>query len=431
MKGESTVRRMRSLDPKSAAFTLLLGALVTLSSFATDMGLPVLDATAAALGVTSARAAYTLSVFVLGFALGPLFFGSLSDRLGRRPVLLAGCAAFASFGAAAAFARSFHALLVCRLVMGVGAGTVQVLVIATVRDVYAGAEARVRQSHVNLAAGLAPVIAPTLGALTAAVGGWRLIYGVLAAGGITLLGVVALRLDESLPRRTARGSESIARRYARVFRHPVSAGYVLVGAMNFGALFSYVSGSSLVLMDALGVSRRTYGALFACAAFGLVIGAWVNARLTRRGVAAERLIVAGLAAVVTSAVALLAATIAGVLSVGLLVPLAAVGTVGQGIVRPHTAQGALELLPDIAGVASAVLTSTQMLTAALTGAVVAALFDRYSSLAMTAPMTACALAAAIVYVAVVRRAERAATCACAGSVDRGSDDRFGLVSTQH
>ena len=422
---------MRSVRPESAAFTLLLGALITLASFATDMGLPVLDATAESLGVNSARAAYTLSVFILGFALGPLLFGSMSDRIGRRPVLLAGCAAYAGFGAAAAFARSIDALLLCRLVMGVGAGTVQVLVIATVRDVYDGAEARVRQSYVNLAAGLAPVIAPTLGVVTAAAGGWRLIYGVLAAGGVTLLGVVALRLPESLPRRTAPVSESLARRYARVLRHRVSVGYVLIGALNFGALFSCVSGSSLVLINVLHVSRRRYAALFACVALGLVAGAWISARLVRRGVAARWLLVLGIAAITTSAVVLLAATLAGALSVGLLVPLAVLGATGQGIARPHTTQGALEPLPEIAGAVSAVLSSTQMLTAALTSALVAALFDQYSSLAMTAPMAACALAAVAVYVAVVRHAEPAATCAGGSRIDRGRHDGLGLVSTQH
>jgi len=430
MTAAPTVRPMRSLRPESAVFTLLLSALVTLASFATGMGLPVLDATAASLGVTSARAAYTLSVFIFGFALGPLFFGALSDRFGRRPMLLAGCAAFAGFGAVAAFARSIHALLLCCLLMGVGAGTVQVLVVAVVRDVYGGAEARVRQSYVNLAAWLAPVIAPTLGVLTAAVGGWRLIYGILAASGITLLGVVALGFDESLPQRTTLLSDSLARRYARVLRDPVSVGYVLVGALNFGALFAYISGSSLVLIDGLRVTRSAYGALFACTSLGLVVGAWVSARLTRRGVASDRLVVVGLAAVVASAVAILAATVADVLSVRLLVPLAAVATVGQGIVRPHTAQGALEPFPEIAGVASAVLSGAQMLTAALVSAVVAALFTTHSSLAMAAPMAACALAAVAVYVAMVRRAERAATVSGNLRADRRSDGRVGLISTQ-
>jgi len=422
---------MRSLRPESPAFTLLLGALVTLSSFATDMGLPVLDATAASLGVTSARAAYTLSVFIFGCAMGPLVFGPLSDRLGRRPVLLCGCAAFAGFGGVAAFARSLDALLLCRLLMGVGAGTVQVVVVALVREVYAGAEARVRQSYVNLAAGLAPVIAPTLGVLTAAVGGWRLVYGVLAAGGTALLSAVALGLGESLPRRTALAPDSLARRYARVLRHPVSIGYVLVGAFNFGTLFAYVSGSSLVLIDILRVSRRRYGALFACTALGLVVGALISARLTRRGVASERLVVIGLTAVAASAVAILTTTVAGVRSVGLLVALAAIGMVGQGIARPHTAQGALEPLPEIAGAASALLSSAQMLTGAIASAIVAALFGGHSSLAMAAPMAACALTAVAVYVGVVRRAERAVTRARNWSANRGSDGRFGLVSVQN
>src|SRR5215207_7966293 len=98
--------RMNRLRPHSPAFTILLGALVTLAAFATDMGLPVLDATAASLGVAPATAALTLSVFMAGFALGPLVCAPLSDRHGRRPVLLAACATFAAFGALGAFAQS-------------------------------------------------------------------------------------------------------------------------------------------------------------------------------------------------------------------------------------------------------------------------------------------------------------------------------------
>jgi DHA1 family bicyclomycin/chloramphenicol resistance-like MFS transporter len=367
----------------------------------------------------------------LGFALGPLLFGPLSDRLGRRPLLLAGCAAFASSSAVAALTRSIEALLLCRFLMGVGAGTVQVVVVAMVRDAYAATEARVRQSEVNLAAGLAPVIAPTIGILTAAVGGWRLMYGVLSIGGIALLGAVALGLDESLPRRTALVSESLPRRYARVLRHPISFGYVLIGALNFGSLFAYVSGSSLVLVGVLRVSRGAYAALCGCTALGLVVGSWVSARLTRRGIPSERLVVLGLVPVFTSAVAILAATVAGVMSVALLVPLAAIGTVGHGIARPHIAQGALEPLPEIAGVTSAVLSGAQMLTAALASALVAALFDSHSTLAMSAPMASCALAAVSVYVAVIRRGEPAAIRASSWSADRGTDGRIGRISTQH
>ncbi|MDB4882674.1 MAG: drug resistance transporter, Bcr/CflA subfamily, partial [Gemmatimonadetes bacterium] len=161
------------LDPRSLPFTLLLGALVTLASFATDMGLPVLAETARSLHVPSGRAALTLSFFLAGFAAGPLLSGPLSDHFGRRPVLLTGCGMFAVFGALGAFSHSLRALLLWRFLMGAGAGGCQVLVLAVVRDLFTGTEARVKQSYVNLAGGVAPIIAPTLGIAIASFGGWR------------------------------------------------------------------------------------------------------------------------------------------------------------------------------------------------------------------------------------------------------------------
>jgi MFS transporter, DHA1 family, multidrug resistance protein len=401
---------MRPLRSDSVPFMLLLGALVTLAAFATDMGLPVLAETAESLGVTAGRAALTLSIFMAGYAIGPLVVGPLSDHYGRRPLLLAGCAAFAACGALAAFSASLGALLAWRFLMGAGAGTCQVLVVAMVRDLFAGPEARVRQSYVNLAAGLAPVIAPTLGVVVAGLGGWRAIYGVLAAGGCVLLATTALGLGESAPRQEGAppSAGEVLRRYLRVLRHPVSVGYVLVVALNFGALFAYVSGSSLVLIELLHVTQRVYGVLFACTALCLMAGALVNARLTRRGVPAGRLMAGGLAAIAGSAVVLLLLAAAGVPRAELLVALACVGFLGQGVVRPNAVQGALEPMPEIAGVASAVLSGVQMLTAALASAAVAALFDGRTALAMTGPMAACALASVAIYAGVVRRAERRA-----------------------
>lgn len=397
---------MRPLRPGSVAFTLLLSALATLASLATDMGLPVLGATAASLGVAPGRAALTLSVFMAGFALGPLVVGPLSDHRGRRPLLLAGCTIFAVCGALAAFATSLTALLLWRTLMGVGAGACQVLVVATVRDLFTGPEARVRQSYVNLAAGLAPVVAPSLGVLVAAAGGWRAIYAVLAVSGLALTLLAARFLGESVTRRadvlTVRAT---LRNYSRVVSHRVSFGYILIGALSFGSLFAYVSGSSLVLIELLDVSERLYGALFACTALGLMAGALLNARLIRLRVAPGRLVAWGLAGIVGSALLLLALTVIGELRVALLVPIAVVGTIGQGVVRPHTAQGALEPLPEIAGVASAVLSAVQMLSGALASAAVAALFDEMSALAMTGPMALCAVGAAAVYAGWVRPAE--------------------------
>ena len=189
-------------------------------------------------------------------------------------------------------------------------------------------------------------------------------------------------------------------------RHPVTMGYALIMALCFGCLFAYVSGSSLVLIGLMGVGPRTYGALFAVTAVGLMLGALANARLARRGVPAARLVTAGLATIAVAAVVLLALAGAGALHVGLLVPLIVVSHVGQGIVRPNAAQGALEPMPEIAGVAGAVLTGLQMLGGALASGVAASLFDGRTAIAMTGTMTVCALGAAAVYALVVRPAER-------------------------
>lgn len=399
---------MHRLRPHTVAFTFLLGALATLASFATDMGLPVLAEMAASFGVAPGRAALSLSAFMAGFAFGPLFSGPVSDHVGRRPILLGGVAMFALFGALGAFSRTLGAVLLWRFLMGIGAGSCQVLVVAMVRDLFTGVEARVRQSYVNLAAGIAPIIAPTLGVAIALLGGWRAIYGALAAGGMVLFGVAALRLGESLPptpherfevRRALAG-------YGRVLRHRVSLGYAGVIALNFGSLFAYVSGSSLVLIGILGVSRRVYGLLFAATSFGLVIGALTNARLSRRGISHARLIAWGLGTIVATSVLLLVLTLAGVLTVWILVSLAVIGFVGQGMVRPNAVQGALEPVPELAGLASAVVSALQMVLGALSSAIVAAWFDGHSALPVTAVMAFTALASAGVYGLVVRPAER-------------------------
>ena len=400
---------MGKLRSHSFGFILLLGSLVTLASFATDMGLPVLGATAESLGVTPGTAALTLSVFMAGFALGPLLFGPLSDGYGRRPILLTAISMFALFGGLASFSRSLNALLVWRLLMGASAGASQVTVIAMVRDLFTGTEARVKQSYVNLAAGVAPVIAPTVGVGIAALfGSWRAIYGVLAVGGTVLATTAAFQLPESVRHRSAHTIRTALASYKKVLSHPVTFGYVIVIALNFGCLFAYVSGSSLVLIQILHVSRRAYGALFAVTSIGLMIGALTSARLSRRGVTHARLISWGLGAIVASALVLLAVTIAGWIHVWSLVPIAFVGFVGQGVVRPNATQGALEPMASMAGLASAVMSGVQTLTGALASALVAELFDGRSAYAMTGMMAACGMCAGGVYVAMVRPAERRA-----------------------
>jgi len=404
----------RRLSIHSPVFTLLLAALATLAAFATDMSLPVLADTAASFGVTVGQATLSLSTFMIGFAFAPLLSGPLSDHVGRRPVLIVGTAMFAACGAFATYSASIGALLFWRVMMGAGAGTGFVIVVAMVRDLFSGQEARVRQSYVNMAAGVAPVIAPTLGVFVAALGGWRAIYAALAIGAAALAIAAHFALDESLAASAKVTTtyrehyDRVVAGYARVLREPVSVGFIGVVALNFGSLFAYVAGSSLVLIGVLGVSKRTYGMLFACSSFGLMIGALSNARLSRRGVSHHRLIVTGMTAIVSTALALLVLSLIGAVKVATVVPLAVLGFIGHGMVRPNAVQGALEPVPEVAGVASALMSAAQMVTGAAASAMVSTLFDGHTARSMTSVMAFCACAAASVYGLVVRPAEQRA-----------------------
>jgi DHA1 family bicyclomycin/chloramphenicol resistance-like MFS transporter len=324
-------------------------------------------------------------------------------------VLLLGLGIFALFGTVGAFAHSLRALLVWRFLMGAGAGASQVMALAMVRDLFEGHEARAKQSYVNLVSGVAPIIAPTVGVWIALFGGWRAIYGLLAAGGAVLLAVATLKLSESSKFRggtlTMRGTLSS---YARVVQHPVTMGYAIVLALSFGSLFAYVAGSSLILIDLLGVSRRAYGFLFASTSFGLMAGSFINARLSRRHVSHTLLLTVGLTTITATSLVLALLTLTGTLRVPVLIPLLLIGNVGQGILRPNAALGGLEPLPEIAGVASAVLTGLQYLVGALAAAMVAELFDGRSAIAVTGAMAGLSIASFAVYLFVVRPAERGA-----------------------
>ncbi|MBL0170035.1 MAG: multidrug effflux MFS transporter [Gemmatimonadaceae bacterium] len=407
----STLPRRR-LPARSPLLTLLLAGLATLSAFATDMSLPVLGDTAASFGVTVGQAALTLSTFMIGFASAPLISGPVSDHFGRRPMLLVGTAVYAVCGAFAAGSGSLGALLVWRLLMGAGAGTGFVIVVAMVRDLFSGAVARVRQSYINMAAGVAPVIAPTVGVVVAAAGGWRAIYGTLSGGAAVLTMIAWFALDESLsPSQKDASSyrahfDRVRASYARVLRERLTVGCILMAALNFGALFAYITGSSLVLIGVLGIDKRTYGLLFACTSLGLMVGALTNARLSRRGVPHHRLITGGMTAITGSAVAMLALSMGGVLSILAVVPLAVVGFIGHGMVRPNVVQGALEPVPEVAGVASAIMSAVQMVTGAGVSALVSTYFDGTSARSMTVAQVVCAAVSVLVFSVVVLPAER-------------------------
>ena len=193
--------RVPTMDPNSIAFTVFLGLLAALPALSIDLSAPTLALLPDVLGTSKLLAGLTLSLFMCGFALGQLFGGALSDRRGRKPVLMLGLVIYSLAGVACALSSSGPAMVASRLVQGVGAGMCAVLAFAMVQDLFQGAVARSKRAYVIMILGAAPIMAPALGTVVLAFAGWRAVHAVLAIGGVMLLAVARLRVAESRPAR--------------------------------------------------------------------------------------------------------------------------------------------------------------------------------------------------------------------------------------
>ncbi len=302
----------------------------------------------------------------------------------------------------------FNTQLDILLLEGAGAGAGMVLTLAMVRDLFEGSAARAQLSYVNLVMNVAPMIAPTIGGRVLAIASWRAIYGLLAVGGFVLVLSVTLRLGESLARRDvgALQPRRLIKNYARILSNQICLGYALVNALSFGCMFAYVAGSPLVMLNVLGVSTTTYGWLFASTAFGIMVGSFLNGRLSTRGVSPLRLLTIGLAIATASSVALVIVSVNGAAQVTTLMPLLVLNTFSRGLIAPNAMHGAIQPVPEIAGVAAATVGFLQMLGGALASGLIAFLYDGRTAIAMSGVMALFAIASLATYAGIARPAER-------------------------
>ncbi len=271
------------MSPNSVSFALVIGALAALPSFGIDMSLPALGAIGASLGVGADRAGLTISLFMIGYAVAPPFCGPVSDRIGRKPIMLGAVALFAVASLGCTVSQSLATLLSWRVLQGMGAGVCTTMTFAVLQDLFDGPEGRAKFSDVATLIVLVPMVAPAAGTAVLAVGGWRTIYGLLAVVGAVLFVALWLFFAESAKMAGAArlNPAAILRSYGLVLGHPVALGYILVNAAAFGALFAYISGSSLYFIDALGLSRGEYSLAYAATFVGIMAGVLANGRLSR------------------------------------------------------------------------------------------------------------------------------------------------------
>ncbi len=355
----------------SALLAVLVVALTSLGPLSTDFYLPSLPAIGRALATDSAGVQLTLSVYLLGFGLGQLLLGPLSDRFGRRPVMLWGMAVFTVSSAACALASSLEALVAARLLQALGACAGPVLGRAVVRDVYGPHESARVLSHVSTATALAPLLAPVLGGWLTAGFGWRATFMVLTAYGLLLMALVGLMLRETNAHPDPRAMEParMLANYRTLLADPVYRSALLIGCGAFAALFAFISGSPFVYIELFGMSPLQMGLAFGLNVTGFMLGTMMSARLSRR-VGSARLIRFGVFAGATCGISLAALALAGVAHpAAVMAPVWGV-TAAIGLILPNATALGLAGYPKMAGAAASLMGFVHMGLGAGAGMVV-------------------------------------------------------------
>ena len=269
---------------RRVVYIILLGALTALGPFTIDLYLPAFPVLQQDFQTSAAAIQLTLTGTMIGFALGQLIVGPLSDKVGRRRPLLAVTALHVIASVGAALAPDLTLLAVARVLMGMGAAAGGVVAMAIVRDLFGGRRLVVMLSRLALVSGVAPVIAPLIGSALLAVLPWRGIFVVLAVYGFVMLVSAIALVPETLPkaRRGAAGGASVLARYRSVFSDGVFIGVLIIGGMTFSGLFSYLSSSSFLFQEGYGFDAQQYGMLFAVNSLGVVLGVQTASRLAAR-----------------------------------------------------------------------------------------------------------------------------------------------------
>ena len=257
---------------------LVLGSLAAFGPFSIDMYLSGFPAIATDLGTDVGSVQFTLSIFFFGMAAGQLIYGPLADRLGRRGPLLFGAALFTLSSALIAFAPDVASMTVLRLAQALGGCAGMIIGRAVVRDLFDLKDAASFITQLMLVQGLAPVIAPLLGAWILTAFGWRAVFVVLAVMGAGSFLAVRFGLPETLPadHRRREPIADLGRVFLGLLRNRAFLAPTLAVATAFSALFSYLSASPHVLMTVHGVSQQTYGWLFGLTALGMIVVAQSN-----------------------------------------------------------------------------------------------------------------------------------------------------------
>lgn len=342
---------------------VVLGALSVVGPFAIDMYLPAMPEIATDLGVSETVTQATITSYFVAIGIAQLVYGPWADQSGRKPPIFLGVGIFLLASIGAALAGTVSELTAWRFLQGLGGGVLMVVPRAVIRDMHKGAEATRLMAMIMLVVSVSPMLAPLAGSGVLALAGWRGIFAILAAAALVSLTMTATLLPETLPpeRRVPVNVRSLLRGARILFTDSGFMGLTFIGAFGMASFFVFLASASFVYMDEFGLSPTGFSVAFAVNAIGFFSASQLAGPLAGR-IGLARTIRLGTGMFAGFTLVLLIIALSGQASLPIVVGLLLCGNAGLGLVIPTTMVMALDDHGDIAGLASSLGGTLQMLT---------------------------------------------------------------------
>lgn len=389
-----------------------LTSLMAVGHVSNNMYTPSMPSMSEYFATDAATVQLTMSVYLLAFAVAQLAYGPLSDRFGRRPVLIAGLILYAVASAAAAFSGSITVLIVMRAFQAFGACAGPVIARAMVRDLFGREQAAKVMAYIGLAMGAAPAFAPVLGGFLQTWFGWQASFVFITGFAVAVLVLTWTRLEETNTERSETQGwwliVEMVRNYWRLLKSREYLGFVITGSFVFAGVFAFMAGAPFVVIEILGYSPVNFGLVSIAPIGGYVVGSFFTSRVAER-LGVDRLVPLGISILFAGALVLLGVALMGSLSIySIYVPMTFM-SFGMAVVFPSTLAGSISVHPEIAGAGSALYGFLQM-AAAAAGIYISGIFEDGTEMPMiwTVSLAIFAAAAAAIVAAWGRKRTTAA-----------------------
>ncbi|PMH46673.1 Bcr/CflA family drug resistance efflux transporter [Vibrio sp. 10N.286.49.B3] len=375
---------------------IVLGAVGALTPLAIDMYLPAMPAIAKDLGVLPGAVQITLTTYTIGFALGQLLHGPLSDSYGRRPILVIGIILFAIASVISATTESIEALMYVRLAQGFAGAAAAVIIQAVIRDMFDKEDFARTMSFVTLVTMAAPLIAPMLGGHLAAWFGWRSIFWVLGIFSMVVIAAVMWKIPETLSEehRQPLNLRTTLKNYGTLFNNRAALGLMFAGAFSFSGMFVFFNAGSFVYIDIYGVDSEVFGYLFSLNAAALVVMTSINGRVVKK-IGSHKMLQVGLFIQLLAGIGLFFGWMADIGLWGIapfvMLFIGMISTIGSNSMALLMSQ-----YPQMAGTTSSLAGTIRFGTGSILGLIIA-LLPTTSPLPMVLGMGACAVLSSLSY----------------------------------